>query len=407
MRAKATTIAENRRELRSSSSRLTSRSWIVLGPVALLVASVSCGATPTSSSSESLRSTAEPIYGGEIDDDGAQSGAVVAVEILAGSTVLCSGSLVAPNVVLTARHCVSTVLSESITCDESGASGGVAQLGADVDAATIEVFTGSAPNLEGAPAAHGAAIFHTTSDVLCNGDLALVVLDTPITDVIPLAVRLSSSMTKGEAIRAVGYGENDRGAPAGTRFRKDGIDVLAVGETVSASMTPLGTNEFEVGLSICQGDSGGAAISETTGALVGVVSRGGSCTDDFGHVMTSLAGFESVFQQAFAMAGGAPVLEAPQPTPDAGAAADDASSGSGSTRGDAPTGGSTGDSDLHSGSRSGCSTTAARPESGAATFVLAVSVLLPSCFRGRRRRRAARRASSRSPSLRGCAARLR
>jgi MYXO-CTERM domain-containing protein len=94
-----------------------------------------------------------------------------------------------------------------------------------------------------------------------------------------------------------------------------------VGKTISASQTSLATNEFEVGLSICQGDSGGPAISETTGAIVGVVSRGGNCTDTSGHIYTSLTAFASVFQAAFALAGGAPVDEsgtAPPPLADAG-----------------------------------------------------------------------------------------
>jgi hypothetical protein len=369
---------------------VTSRSWIVLGPVLLLLANGGCGAGP-SWAHERESSTAEPIYGGEIDDDANSSPAVVAVQVVSTSIVLCSGSLVAPNVLVTARHCVSAAVSDSVLCEESGASGSGAQLGADADPSTIQVFTGARPNLDSPPDARGTAIFHATSDVLCNADVALVVLDTPIAKITPLAVRLSRAMSVGESLRAVGYGENDEGEPAGTRFRKDSIDVLAVGETISASMTPLGSNEFELGLSICQGDSGGAAISETTGAVVGVVSRGGSCTDDFGHVFTSLAGFESLFTQAFATAGGAPTFEAPAATiPDAGSVASDAST---------PSSGPTGDGDLHAGSRAGCSTSGTSPSDGRFVAVV-VSALLPSFFRGRRRRRAGRRASSRPTSPR-------
>ena len=68
---------------------------------------------------------------------------------------------------------------------------------------------------------------------------------------------------KARSIRSVGYGQNDEASPIGTRFRKDGVAVLAQGTAVSPSKTPLGTHEFEVGTSICQGDSGGPAISET------------------------------------------------------------------------------------------------------------------------------------------------
>jgi hypothetical protein len=104
-------------------------------------------------------------------------------------------------------------------------------------------------------------------------------------------------------VRAVGYGQNDKGMPIGIRVRKDDVAVLAVGQTLSQSETPLGSREFEVGLSICQGDSGGPAINESTGAVVGVVSRGGSCDDNFGHIYTGTAGFTQLFTQAFMLAG--------------------------------------------------------------------------------------------------------
>jgi len=111
-------------------------------------------------------------------------------------------------------------------------------------------------------------------------------------------------------VRSVGYGQNDSALPIGTRFHKAGVEVLAQGKAVSPSKTPLGSHEFEVGKSICQGDSGGPAISEQTGAVLGVVSRGGNCDEDFGHIYTTTAGFESLFSQAFALAGASPVLEA-------------------------------------------------------------------------------------------------
>jgi hypothetical protein len=73
----------------------------------------------------------------------------------------------------------------------------------------------------------------------------------------------------------VGYGQNDQGSPTGTRFRRDDVPVLALRAGVSASGTALGASEIELGESTCEGDSGGPAISETTGAIVGVASRSG------------------------------------------------------------------------------------------------------------------------------------
>ena len=110
-------------------------------------------------------------------------------------------------------------------------------------------------------------------------------------------------------VRSIGYGKNDRGYATGTRLRKEGVGVLAVGAAISPSQTALATFEFEVGQSICQGDSGGPAISEATGAVIGVVSRGGTCDDTSGHVYTQPSGFPILFEDAFTLAGGAPTAE--------------------------------------------------------------------------------------------------
>jgi hypothetical protein len=82
-----------------------------------------------------------------------------------------------------------------------------------------------------------------------------------------------------------------------------------MGSGVSASKTALGTNEFEVGESICEGDSGGPAISEQSGAVIGVVSRGGACDDNFGHIYTATTSFKDLFDKAAAFAGTSPTIE--------------------------------------------------------------------------------------------------
>jgi hypothetical protein len=254
--------------------------------------------------------TAEPaIFGGDRDDDDRAYAGVVALRVgVSGTFELCTGALVAPNVVLTARHCVTKNTTASVSCDENGRSANGPHVVGDEAPATIGVFTGPTPSLSRRPAAFGRAIVAPQGAYLCDADIALVVLDRAL-DVAVLPVRLEAKAQAGEAIRAVGYGQNDAGLPIGTRFRREGVVVLGQGKGLSASKTPLGEHEFEVGRSICQGDSGGPAISATTGAIVGVVSRGGKCDDDFGHIYTTTAGFEAMFDQAFRIAGGAPVLE--------------------------------------------------------------------------------------------------
>jgi MYXO-CTERM domain-containing protein len=371
--------------------------WIVVAPL------VACGGQ---AGPEPTGTSASPIYAGVEDNDAQQSPGVVAVEVDNGGTTtfeLCTGSLVAPNVVLTARHCVSAQTSTQITCDQNGVSAAPPDFSADEPLGIIHVFTGPSPSLLGTPAASAAAVFHPAGNTLCNLDLALIVLDKPITGIEPMRVRLSGPPTDSESMRTVGYGENDQNAPIGTRFRKDGVTVLAVGSTVSASMTPLASNEFEMGESMCNGDSGGPALDSTTGAIVGIVSRGGACTDTTGHIYTSLAGFTSVFTQAFAMAGGAPITEG-EPYPDAGGttptgsgSGSPAGSGSGSGSASASGSGSGGNGteprgsgepvNLHAGQGSGCSASASDAGSaGSAGLMLLVMTGVASLAR----RRAAR-----------------
>ncbi len=262
-------------------------------------------------------SLAPRIFGGQRDDDPRANPGVVALKIPSGlSHDLCSGALIAPNVVLTARHCVIESVTTRVACDESGNSKNGKHVQFNKPASDIEIFTGASVNRSKTPAAIGRELVTPTSDYLCNSDIAMVVLDRDIADVEPMAIRLGASVQPGEKIRSVGYGSNDAKLPLGTRLRKDGVEVLAIGSTVSKSKTALGPHEFEVGRSICEGDSGGPAISEDTGAVVGVVSRGGRCELDYGNVYIATAGWEKLFEQAFAIAGGAPIVEWVEPKPD-------------------------------------------------------------------------------------------
>jgi MYXO-CTERM domain-containing protein len=321
---------------------------------------------------EVTSTTASAIYGGVIDDDSQQNASVVAIEIGDGTTfTLCSGTLVGPKVVLTARHCVSaltTTAAAELACDDNGNSTNGPDFGDDQPVATVHVFVGPSIYQGEVPSATATAFYHPSGTTLCNGDVALITLDTAITSVPSMRVRLSSAVTTGESVRAVGFGENDQNKPIGTRFRKDDIAVLAVGSTVSPSLTPLGSNEFELGESTCEGDSGGPAIDETSGAVVGVVSRGGSdCTQNYGHVYESLEGFLPVFQAAFAAAGGTWVDEDGSTGSGEGgtpAAGDAGNSGGGSSSGSDDTSSSgagpyQGGVNLHAGQGSGCAATGA------------------------------------------------
>jgi hypothetical protein len=189
---------------------------------------------------------------------------VVAVDIDDGRA-LCTGALVSPRLVLTARHCVSRTVTR-VACPpdavqvlgEKRASSIAIKVGEDVASARI--------------VARGSDIVAPSGTTLCEADIALVVLDTPITLVKPLPIR-ARGPAMGDHVRAVGFGRPDDDEAAGKKLVREHVRVL----TVTAS-------EFTVGEATCQGDSGGPALDEDTSEIVGILSRGGpSCDGPSAH----------------------------------------------------------------------------------------------------------------------------
>lgn len=221
----------------------------------------------------------------------------------AQGTALCTGALVAPDLVLTARHCVSYLRSEAVRCPSSAA-----QITGDRPPASILVLRGDdARTAE--PIAKGAEILAPQGKVLCANDIALLRLDRPIHDLTPLRVARSAPVV-GHTVTAVGFGLTGSNGSAGAKRFRTGVPVLRVDAA-----------EFLVGEATCSGDSGGPALDESTGEIVGVVSRGPQPCEGAraGNVYTRA---ERV-AEAIAAHSAASTPSAPAPTPaptDAGTA---------------------------------------------------------------------------------------
>jgi len=220
-----------------------------------------------------------------------------------GSLTLCSGALVAPNLILTARHCVSRSITATPACDTRGASHNGDHLGADEDPASIAVYVGNHVDVAvDAPRAYATKTIHPTTKVLCDADVAFVVLDRPLEGIQQLSMRLDAPVQEGDFIVPVGFGGgvvND----IGTRVPRDATQVLAVGPAHNSSTgAVLGPREFEVDEATCRGDSGGPALDVRSGEIVGVVSRGRSCFTEGNHVYTRIDAYASLARQAFAEA---------------------------------------------------------------------------------------------------------
>jgi hypothetical protein len=284
-------------------------------------------------SDESVGRTSQAIVGGS-ESDASQDATVMLFHLNPATTQrvgICTAALIAPRLVLTARHCVSTT-DAMVACDVDGTPLLGAKIVANHDAANLFVFTGkdrpafigeAAPSLDPTkwkPAGQGLEIIDDKSGTLCNHDLALVLLKEPIANVPLATLRLDREAVAGEKLFTVGWGVSLGEVEPSKRQQRAGVTVKRVGP--DESIPVLTKSEFLFDESICLGDSGGPVFAEKTKAILGVVSRGGNGLDgnkggpsstciEADNVATKLAPFKELVMDAFKRADAQPQLEPP------------------------------------------------------------------------------------------------
>lgn len=190
----------------------------------------------------------QSIIGGATDNGDPSVVAVFAHAPGATSGSLCTGTVISPQTVLTAAHCVSP--------DVVGTG------------LVFEVLTGTTLSLQNALAVESTAFdpLFNVNDVFAGHDIGVVRLAQPTT-LTPIPYNRSTTLFN-TPVKLVGYGTNSHAnTGAGTK------------RTVTTSITALNTLLVQIGNSnaqTCHGDSGGPAFQTINGVptIIGVTSFG-------------------------------------------------------------------------------------------------------------------------------------
>ncbi len=199
------------------------------------------------------------------DWDSRFSGVVgVIADLGDGTASICTGTLIAPNVVLTAGHCV-------FSKDENGnvEFNGVSNPG------ILSIHDGLNLSYYSNKASVTKAVTHESWDGELPGtDIAMLLLNKNITDLLMYKVRDNPAENKGEKGIVVGYGitGDDKDDALTQRWGNTTILDIDTGEQLLEIGNPSGT---------CQGDSGGPLFTTQNNKMVvsGITSFGrGGCS---------------------------------------------------------------------------------------------------------------------------------
>jgi trypsin len=209
-------------------------------------------------------------------------------EIVIAQALGCSGTLIAPDYVMTAGHCGSL----------TGGTVGVAQPIAAFPAAAYDVYLGS--NKSGQGTKYAVSDLVVEPDYLLHDgyDITLLHLAKPVTGIAPTPLAGPSDRSiwePGDVQTIVGWGTTSSGGSAPDTLQVAQVPIVSDAACEKAygpdSLTITGFHGFESTSQVCagdgvhdtcQGDSGGPMFATgTTGALrlTGATSYGSGCAD--------------------------------------------------------------------------------------------------------------------------------
>ncbi|GGK10376.1 trypsin [Pilimelia anulata] len=248
----------------------------VLAPTAAVAVSVGLLAAPAA---------ADPprgIVGGKPAAEGAYPW-------MAHLSMLCGGSLVSPDIVLSAAHCFE------------GESGRTA-----ISVGSVNRTAGTKRTAAGVKYGVGPG---TGSEPVPNvADWAVVRLNEPVTDIAPVAVPTDARYDAAPTFRAIGWGARSEHGNSVTLLREVDVPYIADDQcqgVVGAAEICAG-DPAKGGIGPCRGDSGGplAARDGDRWVVVGITSWGYGCAQPSGAHFAQVSAFIDPIREAIRALGG-------------------------------------------------------------------------------------------------------
>jgi Trypsin len=292
---------------------LTTVGWIFLAPF---------GFVQETRAEDDVRTKVAPIFGGQPSER--EAVVFIATNLDDDASTddrACTGAIISPSLVLTARHCVSAFTEGTFSCtiqggiDESSRRSppGAGAVGFPYDPDWIRVYLGpsgpASADKDSPDALRVARIFTVETTEICRNDIAIIELEEK-TAIEPLALRLGSGVFPQDRTKLIGYGINDDAN--NSQHEVDDVRIIGVGPSeffpLEGQAPP---RTFSVGLGPCPGDSGGPALSSETEAILGVFSffRGDCTSTAVYNYYTQVSPYADFILAALEEVGEEPTLE--------------------------------------------------------------------------------------------------